>query len=390
MTRILTQYRRKRRPRLFHVTSLTNAVALVLFMTVVVCAQTTFASLYEDYFASTSTAIKIGLKQCLKCEHWESCWWGSCHIPIPAVAIYAERVWEALLSSCTTFEVLVRGFTLGFGVRMLNYLFWEGASEQIADRASVLSSFREKALVSAVAGLSLAAFLHGSSIFVPADVREAWFDYTQYSSSSSSSAYNTDVPLALYHHIRRKLVRDYQTDAGTLECPSNCDGEICNKSLCLIDIDLISYVIGRFGTGISYLMTTLEVLLRGFSLGFGARMLKFLFFPIEKATPKSNETKDEKKVFAPIELESSSDEAEDLYKSFQHRALVSAISGISVSAVVHGSSLFVPTRLRDRWFAHGIDTEDIVFVFQSIVAPICTLVAIMGTFLRCCCKKKYD
>ncbi len=385
MTRILIQHRRKRRPRVFHVSSLTNALALVLFMTVVVCAQTTFASLYEDYFASTSSAIKIGLQQCLKCEHWESCRWGSCHIPIPPVAIYAERLWEALLSSCTTFEVLVRGFTLGFGVRMLKYLFWERASEQIVDRASVLSSFRKMALVSAVAGISLAAFLHGSSIFVPAEVREEWFDYKQYSSSSSISGrspYNTDVPLALYDHILRKVVRHYQTDAGTLECPSLCSIDI--------DIDLVSYIIGRFGTGISYLMTTLEVLLRGFSLGFGARMLKFLFFPIEKAPPKSNETKEGADDFVPIEQESSSDQAEDLYKSFQHRALVSAISGISVSAVVHGSSLFVPTRLRDRWFVHGIDTEDIFFVFQSTVAPICTLIVIMGTFLHCCGSKKYN
>lgn len=69
---------------------------------------------------------------------------------------------------------------LGFGIRKLNYLFFENENENATEpttRANVVKSFRRKALLSAVAGLSLAAFFHGSSLFVPAGLREQWVAY---------------------------------------------------------------------------------------------------------------------------------------------------------------------------------------------------------------------
>jgi len=360
-SRSQTRHRRNWRPQPATVSSLRRFVLVVLLMTVVVSAQP-FTSLYEDFFRSdTTTAIKVGLNRCLDCKHWDSCWWGSCQIPIPFFAIYAERFWLALLVFASTFEVLVRGFTLGFGIRMLKYLFWENASDATATRANVLKSFRSRAMVSAVTGLSLAAFLHGSSIFIPAGVREEWFDLN--GGSSNKTAPNSNLPLALYQYIRERLVHDYKTEAGTLECSFHCDGEGCNESVCSIAVDITSYFLGRLGDGLSYLTTTLEVLMRGFSLGFGARMLKFIFFPVEEENERkggvNQPNEEEKDDFVSVQDKTSTSAEERIFESFKHRALVSAISGISVSAVVHGSSLFVPTHLRDLWFGHGIDIHDV-------------------------------
>lgn len=390
-----------RRPRAATLSSTRGVALLLLLMTVFTCAQPSFASLYEEYFrTSATTSIKVGLNRCLNCKHWESCWWGSCQIPIPPFAIYAERFWEALVAFTTTFEVLVRGFTLGFGLRMLKYLFWEAAFEAKADKASVIKSFRNRALVSAVAGLSLAAFLHGSSIFIPAAVRRDWFISND--GWSNEALPKSNLPLTLYQFIRDRIIRDYQTESGTLECPPNCsNGEICSNNesgLCLIDIDMTSYFIGRLGTGLSYLGTTLEALLRGFSLGFGARMLKFLFIPVENedkeggpSNSNSSQTnKEEKDDFVPVEDESEEQHTtnqspeEALLESFQHRALVSTISGISVAAVVHGSSLFVPTHLRDQWLVDGVHSED----FTEVVRLAAIFFILPASVLYLCCWPK--
>lgn len=347
------------------------AVIVVILMatTLTIHAQPSYATIYENIVGSTKSyrkSIEIGLDRCLKCKHWKSCKFGDSYIDIPKSVVYAERLWEGLLAFASTLEVLVRGFTLGFGIRMLKYLFWEtGASEATTttDRASVLLSFRNKAIVSAVAGLSLAAFLHGSSIFVPAEVRKEWFvDFHHHSKKyhHHHQPPDSDVPLVLYQYIRRFVVAtSYQNDNGTLDCPSVCDrtGEICNR---MLHIDVTAYFLERIGTGLSYLATTLEVLLRGFSLGFGARMLKYLFYSNDQQQSKSesecereNESISESKSEQQRNIQSNVvlEEKENfLLGSFRHWTLVSAISGIAVSAVIHGSSLFVPTQLRDDWF----------------------------------------
>lgn len=100
-----------------------------------------------------------------------------------------------------------------------------------------------------------------------------------------------------------------------------------------------------------YFATTLEVLVRGFSLGFGARMLKYIFFPEESE-----------------KLEGTTD---NLFEQFKRRAIVSMISGLSVAAFIHGSSLFIPTQLRDNWFD---------YVDQWSMPKYCTRIAI---YLKC-------
>jgi hypothetical protein len=362
----------------------TALVIVSMIATVTIHAQPSFASLYENFMGDgrsnsninsrSRSGEKGGLARCLKCSNSKSCEWGDCLIPIPSVAVYSERLWEGLVVFAVTFEVLVRGFTLGFGIRMLKYLFFENENTTETTRADVVKSFRRKALLSALAGLSLAAFLHGSSLFVPAEVREEWFAYQHHDHGHGrvgGKAASTTLPLALYEYIERNMVERFRDDKGNLEsCPSKCTGELCTQALCHVLIDWTAYFLGRVGTGMAYLATTLEVLLRGFSLGFGARMLKFLFAPDEHGgnRTRNSKSKSNSSSYSNESSDPSSREREHhqqgddkaateeigalLIDSFQHRALVSAISGISVAAVVHGSSLFVPTEMRDRWFGY--------------------------------------
>ena len=70
---------------------------------------------------------------------------------------------------------------------------------------------------------------------------------------------------------------------------------------------------------ILYFGATLETFSRGFCLGFGVRMMKFTWV-----------------------------DGKDV--SFRDRVQISAESGLAVAAVVHGSALFLPSHLRQRWF----------------------------------------
>lgn len=274
---------------------------------------------------------------CLRCHGKNRCHWGDRPIEIPSTVVYAERLWEVLLAFAGTLELLVRGFTLGFGVRMLKYLFFEdddgGSTTNGGDRTAALRSFRRRAAASAVAGLSLAAFLHGSSVFVPAQLREEWFSHGM----ASERGYDTSLPRALYERIRNNSVLHVTElraeGADDLVCPSQCDSEDCDYTTANYPaMDWTDYALGRIGTSLVYLATTLEVLFRGFSLGFGARMLKFLFSRDgENDGIKNNDNS-------------------HLIDSFRHRATVSALAGISVAATLHGSSFFVPAQLRDQWF----------------------------------------
>ncbi len=333
-----------------------------------------------------TAAVRSGLLKCFRCEHWESCWWGSCHIPIPKGIVYAERLWGGLLVFASTFEVLARGFTLGFGMRMFHFVFSEDHASIEATKSanSVLRSYRRKILISVVAGLSLAAFLHGSSIFVPAEVREDWFQYDE-NVQDKATLPTTKLPLALYEHIRSDLIMVHKNTDGTLDCPSanSCDGELCNddesSASCRINIDFWSYLWNRFGTGLSYMATTFEVLLRGFCLGFGARMLKFMFLSKDILLASDGDSSSDQ------QQNDSEDEYRVLLESFQHRTMVSMISGLSLAAMVHGSSLFVPTRLRDLWFVEGIHTEDVLDWLVFLAWAATPFVAFFFILTTCCC-----
>jgi len=238
---------------------------------------------------------------------------------------------EGILVFAATFEVLARGFTLGFGMRMVKYLFFEPEeTNENSERAVIFNSYRRIVLLSMVAGISLASFLHGSSIFLPARWRDGWFEFVESGRKDQSSIPDTELPLVPYQYILRSVVARFKDKMGNLRCEDSTNIQF--------SIDWSNYVWERSESGLKYVWTTLEVLLRGFFLGFGARMLKFLFFSKES---KDNRDTDFNRM--------AEDDLGLLLKSLKHRLFVSVVSGISVAAIVHGSSLFVPTQLRDQW-----------------------------------------
>jgi hypothetical protein len=72
-----------------------------------------------------------------------------------------------------TLEVLVRGFSLGFGIRMLKYILMD---KDDGNSNEDLSYMQNRFWISAGSGLAMAAFLHGTKLFIPANIRMGWFD----------------------------------------------------------------------------------------------------------------------------------------------------------------------------------------------------------------------
>ena len=83
-----------------------------------------------------------------------------------------DSLWSIMVSAivylATTIEVLIRGFSLGFGTRMLKFILWDDAGES-------LDHLKDRMRVSFVAGLAMSSFIFGSSLFLPAKMREYWF-----------------------------------------------------------------------------------------------------------------------------------------------------------------------------------------------------------------------
>lgn len=358
---------RTRRPRISARLWTVLVVVVSMVATVPIHAQLPFGFLHGGSIKKDSKAEtdKAFANKCFQCETWDHCWIGNRYIAIPRAVVYSEWLWDAILVFAATFEVLVRGFTLGFGIRMLNYLFWEPhngtkttnhASESEIEpqkRARFVKSLSTKALVSAVAGLSLAAFLHGSSIVFPAHVRQEWFHYHRVERNGLCTPPKT-LPLALYRYIERTIFpNSLDADGSILVCPSRCTDEFCNQTYTEIRIDSIAYASERMGAGLVFLTATLEVLLRGFSLGFGAMMLNFLFVRTQNGegeSPGERNTKRSESSPGVVDQDEV-EEWTDLVQTFRHRALVSSLAGISTAAVIHGSSLFVPIQVRNWWIA---------------------------------------
>lgn len=101
------------------------------------------------------------------CEY-EDC--PPCPICTPPSSI-RERLLQLFDYFTTTTEVLVRGFSLGFGAQMLKFLLVNN------DNDEHLSKLGERIRISVVTGLAMACFIHGSSVFVPTQLRLRWFAY---------------------------------------------------------------------------------------------------------------------------------------------------------------------------------------------------------------------
>lgn len=109
---------------------------------------------------------------------------------------FQELLLQTFFYWAATFEVLGRGFALGFGLRMLKYILWEdnavgvdtsatneGAEGSAArtrpldDDEKVLRSLPTRCKISAAAGLSMAALMFGLSVFLPTKLRSRWYQY---------------------------------------------------------------------------------------------------------------------------------------------------------------------------------------------------------------------
>jgi len=90
-----------------------------------------------------------------------------------------QSQWERILNFCvsmtTTCETIMRGFLLGFGVRMLKYVFEDDGVNTGDNLRETKAVFRGRFLISCVHGLAVAAMITGGSLFIPSDVRKKWF-----------------------------------------------------------------------------------------------------------------------------------------------------------------------------------------------------------------------
>ena len=81
-----------------------------------------------------------------------------------------EMWWQEVIS---TVEVLVRGFCLGFGSRVMMFLF----SSRVDSPSQQLSQMRDLVQVAIMTGLSTSCILFGASIFLPMGQRLAWLQF---------------------------------------------------------------------------------------------------------------------------------------------------------------------------------------------------------------------
>mmetsp|Transcript_22192 Transcript_22192/g.61814 ORF Transcript_22192/g.61814 Transcript_22192/m.61814 type:complete len:127 (-) Transcript_22192:473-853(-) len=86
--------------------------------------------------------------------------------------VFANALWIFVLHWMQTGEVMLRGFSMGFGLKLAHLMFRDSntnVSEQIANSSKFMS-------LSVYAGFAMATIMVGSSLFVPAGFREQWFN----------------------------------------------------------------------------------------------------------------------------------------------------------------------------------------------------------------------
>ena len=81
--------------------------------------------------------------------------------------------WQEIIS---TVEVLVRGFCLGFGVRIMVFL----VCSRVDSPSQQLSQMGDLVQVAIMMGLSTACTLIGVSLFLPRNQRMEWFQFEQF------------------------------------------------------------------------------------------------------------------------------------------------------------------------------------------------------------------
>jgi hypothetical protein len=134
---------------------------------------------HEIYATATATAGK-------SCRFCPVC---SCD---PCPSPQQSPIWTFLSFILSTCEVLLRSFTLGFGIRMLVYIFSSdkppqaqtgggdgGGKNASGGGVNILNDncVRRNIQMAILAGVSTASAVFGSSLFIPASIRTKWFNY---------------------------------------------------------------------------------------------------------------------------------------------------------------------------------------------------------------------
>ena len=91
-----------------------------------------------------------------------------CSQTCPSRSIYHDLAFKIIKNIHTTAETALRSFALGFGARLLKFV--------LVDKEEELDRLRQRCLKAAVVGVSVASFVLGMSLFLPAKHRAMWFE----------------------------------------------------------------------------------------------------------------------------------------------------------------------------------------------------------------------
>ena len=83
---------------------------------------------------------------------------------------WMDLLGPSVLYAAATTEVLIRGFLIGFGFKMLQFMILDGQSDNL-DRLG------QRLRIALVFGISTASIIVGSSLFLPTNIRVKWFEY---------------------------------------------------------------------------------------------------------------------------------------------------------------------------------------------------------------------
>jgi hypothetical protein len=170
---------------------------IISFLPVLLMMGLAFASPYHEIYATAmGTATTGGAKTCTTaCPVCDPC-------PIIVSLFPQSPIWTIFSNFLSTCEVILRSFALGFGVRMLVYIFMEypkeqpqqqretegddggvggggGGSSSRGRNINILNDMnvRRNIQIAILTGVAMASAVFGSSLFIPTNFRMQWFNY---------------------------------------------------------------------------------------------------------------------------------------------------------------------------------------------------------------------
>jgi hypothetical protein len=165
---------------------------IIRFLFALMMLRLAFAAApYRDLFA-TAESTAAGAQTCTACPVCEKC-------PTIASLFLQSSIWIIFSYFLTSCEVLLRSFTLGFGLRMLVFVLMEYPKQQQQSQQeaeghdggggggrggniNILKDMyvRRNIQVAILTGVAMASAVFGSSLFIPTNFRVKWFNYNDY------------------------------------------------------------------------------------------------------------------------------------------------------------------------------------------------------------------